>query len=890
MHCTAFGALVLLVAPLVLGSSPRAQSGDEEKSDDETAFTLENIFPGRKKPLFGPRPSGAAFSFDGEYAAWLHKTYEERRHGNDLWLLDVDSGKKRRLTSATLLAEFQEQTREVVDDRVKKAVERRKKKSRNGDEKTGDEKAGDEKDGKSRRAERDAERSKYGNVVGEKDYEDEDAPRYSGVSSFEWSPTGNEMLFVSKGDVYRYAVGDEKPTRLTRTKKTEREVQYLPDGTGYTYLLDGALVKVEFGNHVILQIDPELPSGETMRSYRLSPDGEKLVFLARKGDGVRKGARKVNIARYRDRFMEVREVSRHVSDDPLPETKTMVYLYDLTGALRERGKPRRVHVHDVSGPRDTVRVPEWAPDSSRVTFAVFEQSSQQVAIMEAVLPASDDPEDDAEDEQADEDRDVAKAEVGETSEKTGRRDGESEGDDGEKEPSKPERFVDAPGEVVYRFLHHGGPNTPRMMHPRYCADSRRIVFLSEQTGFRHVHVLDPLYESQRPLTYGRYEVYPFDISEDHRTLYVTATKEHPTRADVYALDLETGELRRMSRKRGVYSNVAVRPDGKAALALFSSYGALRELVYLEGKGRQVALTDSHPDKTEELVAVAPEFFTYENRHGHEIHGFLFKPDGWSKSDRRPLLLYVYGGPLGTRKQVMEGNFHSAGYFFAQYMAREHGFVTCTIDPRGMSGYGGLFEKANFEQVGEPQVEDLTDGVKHMIENYGVDPERVGMHGWSFGGFQTQMCMYEEPDVFKVGIAGAGPTEWENYNSWYSTGTIGNSRTGKTDLKEYSLLPLAKNLEGKLLLVHGMEDSNVLYQDTVRVYRELLKADKETLVELFLDPTGGHGLGGDVTTLRRYRKYEEFLVRNLGEGEATSARDLTETSPDASRPARSKGSR
>ena len=261
--------------------------------------------------------------------------------------------------------------------------------------------------------------------------------------------------------------------------------------------------------------------------------------------------------------------------------------------------------------------------------------------------------------------------------------------------------------------------------------------------------------------------------------------------------------------------------------------------------------------------MTPEFFSYENRHGHEIHGHVFKPEGWKKDDKRPLLLYVYGGPLGTRKQVVDGSFHSASFFFGQYMAREHGWVTCTIDPRGMSGYGGVFEKANFEQVGKPQVEDLSDGVRHMIEHYGVDPEKVAMHGWSFGGFQTQMCMYTAPDVFKVGIAGAGPTEWENYNSWYSTGTIGESREGKTDLAKYSLLPLAKKLEGKLLLVHGMEDSNVLYQDTVRVYRELLKADKETLVELFLDPTGGHGLGGDVTTLRRYRKYEEFLVRQLG---------------------------
>jgi dipeptidyl aminopeptidase/acylaminoacyl peptidase len=133
-----------------------------------------------------------------------------------------------------------------------------------------------------------------------------------------------------------------------------------------------------------------------------------------------------------------------------------------------------------------------------------------------------------------------------------------------------------------------------------------------------------------------------------------------------------------------------------------------------------------------------------------------------------------------------------------------------------------------------------------------------------------MCLYTAPDVFAAGIAGAGPTEWENYNAWYSTATIGPSRPGQPDLGKFSLLPLAKNLKGKLLLVHGMEDSNVLYQDTVRVYRELLKAGKETNVELFLDPTGGHGLGGDVNQLTKARKYEDFLLRHLGKGTPASS--------------------
>ncbi|MCR9247751.1 MAG: prolyl oligopeptidase family serine peptidase [bacterium] len=854
-----FVALFALTLPALAQKGESTRQDPTSEAAEAVEFTLENIFPDKKQPLFGPRASSAAFSHDGRHAAYLHRGYRERRHGSDLWLVDVARSKQRRLTSALTLSEFQASARKVVDDRVRKAKAAQKKAAQkkvedkqSGKKKTGKKKSGKDGtggDARQREEARQQERKKFGNVVDAKDANAEKAPRYGGVSSFEWSPVADELLFTSAGDIYRFVVGADAPERLTQTKARERDVQYLPDGSGYTYLLDGALMQVRFGSHLIVQLDPKLPSGESMSSYRISPDGKKLVFMAGKGASWRGSSRRVNIARYRERFMEVREVPRTVSDDKLPERETFVYLHELGDDLSERNKPRRVWTHKHTGPRDILRVPQWAPDSSRVTFATFEQKSSQVLLLQAhVDPASP----------------VAKDGKGKDA-----KNGEmpSAGADGKgkvaKESGADKPYVEARADVVYRFLHDGGPNTPGMMQPRYSADSRHIVFLSEQTGFRHVHVLDPLYQSQRPLTHGRYEVYPFDMDKAHRRLHVLATKEHPTRQDVYTLDLESGEMVRINRAAGVYSGAAISPDGRAALATRSTYGSLRELALITHGGRHEVLTESHPKRTAKLTEAAPEFFTYENRHGHEIHGYLFKPEGWSKDDKRPLLLYVYGGPLGTRKQVVDGSYQSAGYFFGQYMARQHGWVTCTIDPRGMSGYGGVFEKANFEQVGKPQVEDLTDGVKHLVAEFGVDSKKVAMHGWSFGGFQTQMCMYSEPDVFQVGIAGAGPTEWENYNAWYSTGTIGKSREGKTDLGKYSLLPLAKNLKGKLLLVHGMEDSNVLYQDTVRVYRELLKADKETLVELFLDPTGGHGLGGDVTTVRRFRKYEEFLVRNLG---------------------------
>ena len=807
LRSTALVVTFVLAAPLI---------AQEAKPKEDVAFSLENIFPDKKKPLFGPSAQGAAFAHDGKHAAYLYRPLDERRHGSDLWIVDVADGAPKRVTSALVMSSFQASARKVVDARVKAGKKGKKK--------------AEEQDGEKLDAEAQLQRDReeFGDVVDKLDADAEKAPRYGGVRAFVWSPTADELLFTAGGDVYRYQLDADAPVRLTHTKTSERDVQYLPDGSGYTYLLDGALMKVTFGSHLVVQLDPKLPGGESMSSYRLSPDGKHLVFLANKGSSWRGGDRRVNIARYRDRFMEVQQVPRTVSDDKLPERKTAVYLHRLEDAMQERHKPRLIWTHKHTGPRDILPVPEWAPDSSRVTFTTFEQDNDQVLILEARL--DDEPDEENQKDAKKGDDDLA--------------------------------YVDLPARTALRFLHDGGPNTPRMMQPQYCADSRHIVYLSEQTGFRHVHVLDPLYQSQRPLTNGRYEVYPFGVNKAHSHLFVTATKEHPTRQDLYALDLESGDLHRLNETPGVYGGAAVSHDGKSALATRSHYGELKELFLLRGRN-ETRLTTSHPERTAKLTAAAPEFFSYENRHGHEIHGHLFKPDGWQKDDKRPLLLYVYGGPLGTRKQVVDGSYQSASYFFAQYMAREHGWVTCTIDPRGMSGYGGVFEKANFEQVGKPQVEDLSDGVRHLIEHYGVDAEKVAMHGWSFGGFQTQMCMYTAPDVFKVGIAGAGPTEWENYNSWYSTGTIGKSREGKTDLAKYSLLPLAKNLKGRLLLVHGMEDPNVLYQDTVRVYRELLKADKETLVELFLDPTGGHGLGGDVTTLRRYRKYEEFLVRELG---------------------------
>ncbi|RYG45826.1 S9 family peptidase, partial [bacterium] len=343
-----------------------------------------------------------------------------------------------------------------------------------------------------------------------------------------------------------------------------------------------------------------------------------------------------------------------------------------------------------------------------------------------------------------------------------------------------------------------------------------------------------------------------------------AGKENPARLDLYKVDINSGSTVRMTKEDGMYRNPQVSPDGTKALASFSNWEKPSELLLVDN-GKEKALTESHrPGAFAKVNALKPQLFSYKNRKGMDVRGYVFVPEDMKKGEKRPLFLYVYGGPLGTGKSVEEGSFNSTSYLFAEYLTRVFGYVTATIDPRGQSGYGNAFGKANYEAPGVAQVEDLTDGVKYLQATYGTDPAKTGINGWSFGGFQTQMCMYTAPDVFTLGIAGAGPTEWQNYNTWYSTGVIGPVPTGKPeDLDKYSLTHLAKNLRGPLMLLHGVEDTNVLFQDTIKVYRKLLQYGKGPLVELSIDPTGGHGMGGDMDTRDRHAIYLSFINRWWG---------------------------
>ncbi|MBX3115068.1 MAG: S9 family peptidase [Fimbriimonadaceae bacterium] len=631
---------------------------------------------------------------------------------------------------------------------------------------------------------------------------------YGGVGSISWANKSNEFLMNYKGDIYRWKVGDKEPTRLTDTSDSESNIEYLPDDKGFVFQRGGAVYRMRFDSPLVVQVTPILKDGKNFGGFSISPQGDKMLLYAFKAGPPE---RQVDYITYRERFAKVMKTSRGVADDDF-SGETYIYLVDIReetiGDKSKENEP--LEIWNWKGGEEwqqtSINSDPWSKDGDRFVFATWKRDAREFKVLEANL----------------------------TSKKI---------------------------DTIYEGTSKGEHGTPGLANPFYAGDDKSVIALLDKSGWRQAHLLDGK-GGERQITLGNFEVYPLQLAADGKNLLVRSSKEDLSRYDFYRVNVDNGSMERLSKGQGVmaFPNFAEKSDKFAAI--FSSWKDLREMVINDGK-TETKVTDSH--RSEEFWKVAqyqPELVTFKNRNNQEIHAFQMLPKDLKPGEKRPLFIYVYGGPLGIDKSVVDGSFGSTNYMFAQYLTDVLGYITVTIDPRGQSGYSAEFGGANWEQVGKPQAEDIVDLIKYYDAKGMVDRNKVGLNGWSFGGFQTQYTMYTQPGWVTLGIAGAGPTEWQNYNNWYTGGVIFNTPKNKPEeMDKFSLTHLAKNLTHPLLLLHGIEDTNVLFQDTIHVYRKLLQAGKGPLVELALDPTGGHGMGGDMNTRDRHAIYLAFILKH-----------------------------
>ena len=845
-------------------------------------LTLEQLF--RAEPYRGEAAKDAKFSASGRYVAYLWNPFGEP--GSDLYVHDTQTGRTLRLTSPTLMAAVE--TPENLDRYAKKLKQKRdelaERQAREEaqaaylrgeavDLEQWERKAIEElKVELAERKARDdarkaAEKAAWGDaaVAAAAPASGASAPEakkpakdpkdmalwelrdelkkkrereklkpedlYPGVSQFVWASKGEELVLAYRGQLLRWKAGSERAEPLLATGRTLKPVAYAPDDQFLIVQDETRVLRVRLATAGIEVINRELfnPDDEDRKfkiaQTAMSEDGRWMALVANAtlvgpdGKQLPKPGRQVEIMNFNDRWATAKKVDREVSDDKRGVPSMAIYIRKVPtpGAAPER-QPQPVFTHPGGDSWFEISPVVWARDGSVYAFTTFEREKDQFRVY-----------------------------LGKPGE------------------AKPEMVLERRAPIHHELVN--------VMTPSFTPDSKQLVLILADNGWRQPYAMSLAAGADRsvkPLLTGEFEAFQvLGFTPDAKTMFVVANKDDYAAMNVWRVDLKDGRMTALGRSPDYHRNAVVARNGQWAAAVAGNWAERPELKLLKGQAPAAGaeagrlLTQSHDPAWALVDVLRPERFSFKNRHGDTIPAYVFKPLGWAPTDKRAAIVYTYGGPLNDRHSVETDSFQPTGYVFAMYMAAKHGYVTVTVDPRGHSNYGEKFADANWEKPGAPQTEDLEDLAAYMKSNLGVDGARIGLNGWSFGGFQTQYTMYTKPDLFAAGIAGAGPTEWENYNSWYSGRTIGKVDRTKPVLRKYSLLPLAKNLKKPLLLVHGMQDPNVLYQDTVNVYRALLESGKEGLVELFLDPDGEHGLGGAVKAVGWHRKYEQFWLRNLG---------------------------
>ncbi|HMF74798.1 MAG TPA: DPP IV N-terminal domain-containing protein [Bryobacteraceae bacterium] len=365
-----------------------------------------------------------------------------------------------------------------------------------------------------------------------------------------------------------------------------------------------------------------------------------------------------------------------------------------------------------------------------------------------------------------------------------------------------------------------------------------FLWTSERgNGFRHIYRYSNKGEMLGQLTSGDWEVKTIEaVDEERQKVYFTSAEASPLESQLYSVGFGGGERTRVTQEAGVH-RIQANQDGSAYVDSFSSSKRPPEVQLRTASGESAVLRPADLKPLEEFDLLPSEIVEVKAEDGATMYGRLTKPASFQAGTKYPLIVDVYGGP-GIQVVLNEWQ----GVDRAQAFAHK-GYVVWQMDNRGSSGRGHAFETPIYRELGKHEVADQRRGVERLIAMGLVDPKRVGITGWSYGGFMTLRSMLLAPDVFKVGVAGAPVTDWRNYDTIYTERYMGMPEQNRKAYEETSNVRNAGKLEGRLLLLHNIEDDNVLFQNTMQMANALEKAGKQFFMQIY--PQKTHGVSGSL---------------------------------------------
>ncbi|MBB6110306.1 Dipeptidyl aminopeptidase/acylaminoacyl peptidase [Mucilaginibacter lappiensis] len=389
-------------------------------------------------------------------------------------------------------------------------------------------------------------------------------------------------------------------------------------------------------------------------------------------------------------------------------------------------------------------------------------------------------------------------------------------------------------------------------------DDTHFYFQSEASGYSHIYLVDVTSGAKKQLTSGKWEVQTLQLSNDKKTFYFTANIDHPGITHFYSIPVSGGKSVKITEMKGG-NEVTLSPDEKW-LAIRYSYSNKPWELYLQANkpgAKAVQVTHSVSAEFNSYAWRDPEIITFKNRYGADVYARQYLP---KKADpAKPAVIFVHGA--GYLQEVT----YSWSYYFREYMFNnmlaDNGYTVLDIDYTASAGYGRDWRTGIYRHMGGKDLTDQVDGVKYLVEKFGVNPKHVGLYGGSYGGFITLMGMFTEPNVFAAGGAIRSVTDWAHYNHGYTSNILNEPFTDEQAYRKSSPIYFANGLKGNLLMLHGMIDQNVNYQDIIRLTQKLIELHKENW-ELASYPVEDHGFEQPSSWSDEYKRIFKLFEQTL----------------------------
>jgi dipeptidyl aminopeptidase/acylaminoacyl peptidase len=398
----------------------------------------------------------------------------------------------------------------------------------------------------------------------------------------------------------------------------------------------------------------------------------------------------------------------------------------------------------------------------------------------------------------------------------------------------------------------------------FLPDNKRISFLSEHDGWMHLYTLDVSSEGAKPaqLTSGKWEIATAALARDGKKFYITTGEAHPGERHLYTVAVEGGSRTRLTSMTGS-SEAEVSPDESTLGLVFSYTNKPPEVFVMPNVPGATAsqVTTTPTEQWRSFKWIDPKVITFKARDGVDVHARLFTPEmiGAKRDATRPGVVFVHGAGYLQNAHKYWSTYYRE-YMFHNLLA-SRGYVVLDVDYRASSGYGRDWRTAIYRHMGGKDLEDVVDGAKYLTAAEKVDPKRIGVYGGSYGGFITLMAMFTTPDVFAAGAALRPVTDWAHYNHGYTSNILNMPQKDAEAYRKSSPIYFAEGLKGALLLCHGMVDTNVHFQDSVRLVQRLIELRKENW-ELAPYPVENHGFTEETSWADEYKRILRLFEENL----------------------------